>query len=105
MTGEVTYYRELGHRIQRARTKKGLTQESLASLVGLSRTSVVNIERGRQKVLAHTLVRLARALKEDIADLAREPKEDLKMDELVRGLPEQEKRFVLSAMTPGKKEE
>ena len=105
MASEMAYYRELGLRVQRSRKKIGLTQEGLAALVGLSRTSVVNIERGRQKVLALTLVRMARALKEDVGELAREPQTEIKMDELVRGLSESAKRFVLSAVTPSKKEQ
>lgn len=104
MSREANYYRELGGRIQKARVRRGLTQEGLASLIDLTRTSVVNIEKGRQKVLAHTLVSLSRALKMDLAELARESTEDLKMDELLKGRPEEEKRFVMSAVTPGKKE-
>src|SRR5205809_263541 len=67
---ETEYYRELGQRVQRARIASALTQESLASLVGLTRTSIVNIEKGRQKVLAHTLVRLSRSLNVAIDELA-----------------------------------
>ena len=103
MVHEAEYYRELGLRIQRSRLRQKLTQENLASLIGLSRTSMVNIERGRQKVLAHTLVRLARALKVELSDLAQVSNEDLKIDDLLQDLPEQTKKFVRSAMSPGKR--
>lgn len=91
---EAGYYRELGQRIQRARIAKGLTQEGLASAVGLTRTSVVNIEKGRQKVLAHTLVRLARSLHVGIENLARDAGDDGKIEELLRDLSEPTKQFV-----------
>ena len=41
----------------------GLTQAKLGNAVGLSRTSITNIEKGRQHVLLHHLFALARALK------------------------------------------
>lgn len=41
---------ELGYRVGCFRLKKKLKQEDLASLVGLSRTSIVNIESGRQSI-------------------------------------------------------
>lgn len=40
-----------------------LTQEKLGRLVGLSRTSITNIEKGRQHVSLHHLFALAEALK------------------------------------------
>ena len=53
---------EFGYTLRLARERLGLTQDSLATQVMLSRTSVTNIEKGRQKVLAHTICRLAGAL-------------------------------------------
>lgn len=102
MTNKDLYYRELGQRIQRARLHQKLTQENLGTLIGLSRTSIVNIERGRQKILAHTLVRLAHALHMELSDLARESTEDLKIEELLQHLPESTKEFVRSAVGPVK---
>ncbi len=78
-----------------------MTQENLAKLVGLSRTSVVNIERGRQKVLSHLLVRLADALQVKISDLAIDSKGDLRIDDLVQNLPASAQQFVRSAVTRG----
>lgn len=57
------FYTELGRRIREVRQKRSLTQEALASLVSLTRTSVTNIEKGRQQVLVHTLAEIAAALK------------------------------------------
>ena len=53
------FYVAVGGLIREARESRGVTQEALASLVLLSRTSLTNIERGRQKVRLHTLCRLA----------------------------------------------
>lgn len=104
MKNEAQYYQELGQRIQRVRRQQNLTQENLASLVGLSRTSVVNIERGRQKVLAHILVRLAAALKVGLADLAPQLNTTAPIDELVQDLSEPVQRFVRSAVPAAKAE-
>ncbi|MCH8096367.1 MAG: helix-turn-helix transcriptional regulator [Proteobacteria bacterium] len=46
------------HREQR----RDLTQEKLGRLVGLSRTSITNIEKGRQHVALHQVFALANAL-------------------------------------------
>lgn len=59
---QVAFYAEVGRRVRRARERAGLTQDALASRVSLSRTSVTNIEKGRQKVLLHMLCNLADAL-------------------------------------------
>lgn len=56
------FYVRLGERIRDLRTQRRLSQDALAKLVELNRTSVTNIERGRQKLLLHTLVDFARAL-------------------------------------------
>lgn len=62
-------YKELGKRVGTARDKANLTQERLAVRVGLSRTSIVNIEAGRQRVPLHQLYRIADALDLEPADL------------------------------------
>lgn len=60
--GEDAVYATLGRRVRQLRGQRGLTQGTLATTVGLTRASVANIERGRQKFLVHTLLRLAQAL-------------------------------------------
>jgi transcriptional regulator with XRE-family HTH domain len=54
--------RALGGSIRAARDRAGVKQEQLALAVGLSRTSITNIERGRQGVQAYLLVRIAEVL-------------------------------------------
>src|SRR5713101_1965450 len=55
-------YRALGQRIREARKAKNLRQAQLASAVGLTRTSITNIETGRQPVAVHILCGIADAL-------------------------------------------
>ncbi|MBI3774474.1 MAG: helix-turn-helix transcriptional regulator [Gammaproteobacteria bacterium] len=62
------FYTAVGRRV--ADIRKGrMTQETLAEKLNLTRTSVINIEKGRQQVLLHTLVNIARALQVSPTDL------------------------------------
>lgn len=56
------FYKEFGKLVRGYREVHHLTQDALASRVGLSRTSITNIEQGRQKVLLDQVVLLAEAL-------------------------------------------
>lgn len=62
-------YRLVGERVRARRKKIPLTQEQLAKIVGLSRTSMTNIEKGRQRLQVHTLYMLSDALRTEPADL------------------------------------
>ncbi len=62
MRSAVSLYRHVGKRVEEFRVKKKLTQARLAEIVSLSRTSITNIESGRQKLLVHTLWDIARVL-------------------------------------------
>ena len=55
-------YLAFGVRIRMIRETLGLSQAELAKRVGLERTSVVNIEGGRQRVLVDDIEKFARAL-------------------------------------------
>src|SRR5260370_1721080 len=55
-------YVETGQLIRETRKAQAITQGRLAEKVGLSRTSITNIEQGRQKLLLHTLAAIADAL-------------------------------------------
>jgi transcriptional regulator with XRE-family HTH domain len=48
-------YREFGRVLREKRKSAGFTQDHVAARIGLSRTSVTNIERGRQHVTLHVL--------------------------------------------------
>lgn len=62
-------YADIGKLIRARREDLAMTQEGLAGRVGLSRTSVTNVESGRQAVLVHQLVRFADALDVEVAAL------------------------------------
>jgi transcriptional regulator with XRE-family HTH domain len=55
-------YVTLGRLLRARRESVGLSQGELARRVGMTRTSITNIESGRQKVQLHTLYDVARAL-------------------------------------------
>jgi transcriptional regulator with XRE-family HTH domain len=56
------FYLEFGRMIRAQRNETDLTQTDLAERVGLSRTSITNIELGRQHISLHHLYALASAL-------------------------------------------
>mgnify|MGYP000868033912 CR=1 FL=1 len=62
-------YPEIGRLIRQCRKRQNFTQEKLALLVGLSRTSLANIESGRQKLLIHQIYAFAAALGMEPGDL------------------------------------
>lgn len=76
---EDKFYLDLGKIIKKARINLHLTQQQLADLLGLNRTSITNIELGKQKILAHMLVDFAFQLKVPIDNLL--PKQLLKSEE------------------------
>lgn len=55
-------YVAVGRRLAMERDALGMTQGEVAALAGIGRTSIVNIEAGRQRVPLHTLVAIAAAL-------------------------------------------
>jgi transcriptional regulator with XRE-family HTH domain len=63
--------RRVGRRILDARTAAGVTQQQLADVIGLGRSSVANMEGGRQSVDAVQLAQIARALRVGLGDLVR----------------------------------
>lgn len=63
------FYKQLGKKICAARKSANLKQEYLAMEIGLTRTSLVNIEHGNQKIQLHTLLTLIRILEIDLLEL------------------------------------
>lgn len=55
-------YAMIGKRIREEREVRGVTQKDLAARVRLTRTSITNIESGKQKILVHTLLDIAQVL-------------------------------------------
>ena len=60
------FYSAVGRRIAERRNAERpngrMTQKALAAKARLTRTSIINIEKGRQQILLHTLVDIANAL-------------------------------------------
>ena len=69
------FYADLGRRLLDLREKRGLTQAALGRRLPkpMTRASIANVESGKQRVLAHTLVDLAHALEVPISDLLATP--------------------------------
>ena len=90
------FYEQLGDRIYRARRSAGLSQEELGRRVGLNRSSISNVEKGRQRILAHVLMDFCAALSITparlLGDAPAEP-------DLLSGLPEETRSFVQDVLT------
>ena len=107
MNNQDAFYAEVGQRVRKARDARGLTQEALATLVSLTRTSITNIEKGRQKLLAHTIVDLATALKVSPATLLPENHstgDGKKLDQLLKDRSPKERAWVKSILNSKQKE-
>lgn len=62
-------YKRIGANIRRLRLARGFTQEELAEELGMTRTSLVNLEAGRQRILLHRALELAQVFKITMDDL------------------------------------
>jgi DNA-binding XRE family transcriptional regulator len=58
-----SFYVSVGKKISDVRRQQRMTQDALANAVSLTRTSIVNIERGKQQILFHTYLQIAQALR------------------------------------------
>jgi transcriptional regulator with XRE-family HTH domain len=72
-------YRLFGEAVHLSRRRAHMTQEDLANRVRLTRTSITNIEKGKQNVSIRMLYDLAAALKKRPEELL-PPLEELSMD-------------------------
>lgn len=63
--------RALGDRIRETRMWRNLTQEKLAELTGIDRSTVQRIERGTSDAKVSQLLRIAQALNIHVTDLLR----------------------------------
>jgi transcriptional regulator with XRE-family HTH domain len=88
-----TFYRDFGQRLTNIRNEAGVTQEALADAVGLSRTSITNVEKGRQPVQLHLVVKIAEILGVTVARLlpVRESTNPLPAERLEKLQPEKRK--------------
>ncbi|MCX7285324.1 MAG: short-chain fatty acyl-CoA regulator family protein [Novosphingobium sp.] len=66
----------LGPRLKRIRRELGLTQQAMADELGISASYIALLERNQRPLPADLLLRLARAYKLDMADLASDERDD-----------------------------
>jgi transcriptional regulator with XRE-family HTH domain len=107
VTDHQPFYEEVGRRIRQARLRRipKLTQQGLADLVSLNRTSITNVEKGRQKILLHTLADIANALQVNPASLLADSyaESDIQLDAALRDMPKKEKSWIKSAISAAQK--
>lgn len=107
MNDQQTFYEEAGRRIREARKRRKprLTQEELAKMVSLTRTSITNIEKGYQRMLLHTLVDIAAALHIEPGSLFpwSDAKLEPQLDEPLGNRPKSEKEWIKSAKSTAQK--
>ena len=99
------FYEEVGRRIRRVRKQRKLTQLGLGELVSLTRTSITNIEKGRQKFLAHTLADIAEVLKVEPASLLPESESETDLDHAVKNRSRTEKEWIKSSVLAAARKE
>jgi transcriptional regulator with XRE-family HTH domain len=66
-------YRVFGRRLRELRELKHVPQQELATLSGLNRSSIANIESGKQRVLLHQVLQFAEALHVTVGELVPSP--------------------------------
>jgi transcriptional regulator with XRE-family HTH domain len=99
-------YARFGRELRRVRRKRGMTQEALADRVGIGRTSIVNIEGGRQRIHLHTMIDLAGALGVDPAELLPDTPESVpEIAGRVETLPAPERDWLMRVVSEEKRKE
>jgi transcriptional regulator with XRE-family HTH domain len=100
------FYGEVGGLVQAARTKRGLSQAELGTKVELTRSSIANLEAGRQRIRLHLLALIADALHINLSDLLPDHPLGLESDDLVEveklidpKTPDNTRRFVESVVS------
>lgn len=94
----------IGTRIKEAREAKGLTQEQLAEIVGLSSTHISVIERGVKAPKLETFIEIANALDVTSDSLLLDVLDNslqitaTELSEQIKKLPPKEQRKILKAV-------
>jgi transcriptional regulator with XRE-family HTH domain len=65
-------YKIVGTRVRDARSEARMTQEGLAEILGVTRSSIANLEAGRQGIPVHRLIHIAHALNVSVSILVRD---------------------------------
>lgn len=94
-------YKIIGERIRARRSQIGLTQVELGQKVRLTRSSIANIESGRQRAMIHTIMQIANAIDIDVSELFPTPEieaSDNRFSDALTGQPESTRDFVRSVV-------
>jgi transcriptional regulator with XRE-family HTH domain len=98
------FYAHMGEKVRSARTAAGISQDVLAQRVGLTRSSIANLEAGRQRIALHLFVALCQVLDKDVCDLlperpeANHPFISTDIEEELASSPESMQKFVHEAV-------
>lgn len=66
---EDALYKDIGETLRTIRKARRMTQEEIAATAGLERTSIANIEHGKQKTPLHVLYKICFALRIEVAEI------------------------------------
>ncbi|MCL4498787.1 MAG: helix-turn-helix domain-containing protein [Chloroflexi bacterium] len=99
------FYVDVGKAIRRLREERGLTQTDLGTAVGLTRTSISNVEKGRQKMLLHTFYDVAETLMADLSTILPRQGQAITSEEqkLPTNISPSEREFIETGLGMGKK--
>ena len=98
------FYAYVGAKVRSARVAMDISQDVLAQRVGLTRSSIANLEAGRQRVALHLFAAICRALAKDVCELLPEkPKShsspiSADLEEKLESAPETMQNFVHGAV-------
>ena len=100
-------YLQIGERIRKYRKAKGLSQEQLAELVGISVTHMSHIETGNTKLSLPVCVEMANALEIQVDDLLRDAPRDktvalYEIDALLASCSPEQTKVILEIMRSAK---
>jgi transcriptional regulator with XRE-family HTH domain len=93
------FYRRLGTHLRDRRRQQQITQEAMAAHMGLTRTSIVNIEKGRQHLAVHQLVRMSDLLGCSPGDLIPSARDAMLSERLGDKLPDQKALSFMSEIS------
>jgi len=101
-------YEDIGRKIQQAREEAGLTQDELASRLGITQAALSNYELGKRRLHLANLDKIAKELSKPIgffieeSKSAPDPREEALLDESISEMislwyqmPEDERQYLL----------
>jgi len=101
-------YAAIGQNIKRARKQKGMTQEQLADITGISKVHISNMENANTNVSLASLVKIARALDASIDRLIgfEQYQNDytIELGEILNGCEDKKARVMIETMRTMRKE-